>query len=373
MEEGIENQVAPGAALLVGKFGEIVFTHACGQRYLRPERPIEANKMAIDTVFDIGAITSVLVTTTLVMQLVENGKLRLDDKVSRFVQGFGVLGKSLITIEHLLTHTSGIVGAHAFYEELSKANSGARLGIMTSRGAKDQIINTIIRMSLKYETGSKQVYSELGFIVLGYIVEMLTGLGLEKAAHRYIFQPLMMKSSSFIDLSMIKRRGIHPVTDMIAPTEDCPWRKRVLCGEVHDENAWAMGGIAGHSGLFSTVFDTHLFASEILSAYRGSSSFLKRQTLLDFWKPVQATANQDASRRAGWDSPSDENGMESSKLSENAVGIQGSTGCSLWLEPDDGLEIILFTNRIHPSRSNKKIQSFRSQLHSLAVSAVKTL
>src|SRR5690606_3144606 len=109
--------------------------------------------------------------------------------------------------------------------------------------------------------------------------EVLTGLSLEKAAQRYIFAPLGLKSTSYIDLSMVKRRGIAPVTDLIAPTEECPWRKRMLCGEVHDDNAWAMGGIAGHSGIFTTAFDLHVFARELLASFHRQSTFVSRHVL----------------------------------------------------------------------------------------------
>jgi CubicO group peptidase (beta-lactamase class C family) len=119
-------------------------------------------------------------------------------------------------------------------------------------------------------------------ILAGALVESLTGMSFDKAAYRYVIQPLGLKSTSFIDLSMIRRRGIQPVTDMIAPTEECPWRKRVLCGEVHDDNAWAMGGVAGHAGIFSTANDLHLIARTLLAAYHGRSQFLSRETVQQF-------------------------------------------------------------------------------------------
>jgi CubicO group peptidase (beta-lactamase class C family) len=218
-----------------------------------------------------------------------------------------------------------------------------------------------MRDKLKYPTGTKQLYSDIGFMLLGHIAEILTGANLDRAAMRYIFQPLGMKSTSYIDLSMIKRRGIHPVTDIIAPTEECSWRKRVLCGEVHDDNAWVMGGVAGHSGVFSTAQDLHLFATEIIDCWRGSSDFVKRQTLETFWS--KADAKGDSAWLLGWDSPSAENSMLEAGLSERAVGINGFSGCSLWLEPDRGIDIVLMSIRIHPNRSNKKIVSFRPELH----------
>jgi serine-type D-Ala-D-Ala carboxypeptidase len=368
MRDAVEDGVAPGMVLLVGKGGNIVFQQSFGGRFLKPESENASNVMSIETVFDVAAVTSVVVTTTLMMKLVESGKIRLEDKVARYLQGFGVMSKSSITVGQLLNHTSGIAHWAPYFEELVKANSGSRLGVLASRGAKDFVFNAIMRSALKHEPGVKQMYSELGVILLGHLVETLTGLALDKASFRSIFQPLGMKCSSYIDLSMIKRRGIHPVTDLIAPTEDCPWRKRVLCGEVHDDNAWAMGGVAGHSGLFTTIGDLHIFASEILEAYKGHSAFLKRETLEKFWQPPQATGFEGWFH--GWDTPSRENGMHESALSKHAVGINGFTGCSLWLEPTYGVDIILLSNRIHPSRSNKKIFSFRPELHAAIIKAL---
>lgn len=382
MLEGLKDGVAPGMVLLVGIGGEVVYHNSFGARCLKSDKDDAANIMSTDTVFDVASVTGSVITTTILMKLIESGKLNLSDKVVRYIQGFGVLGKSPISIEHLITHTSGLPAWMPFYEDLVKAHSGARLGVLTSRGARDYILNCILRLSPKTEPGTKQVYSDLGVILLGHIIEMLTGLTLDKAAQRMVMHPLGMRSSSYIDLSMIKRRGIHPVTDLIAPTEDCPWRKRVLCGEVHDDNAWVMGGISGHSGLFSTSRDLHLVAKELVLAQRGQSSFLKKETVDTFFRyprllqPEQKIPDVKISEtriegwRYGWDSISRDNGMIESNLSESSVGVCGFTGCSVWIDPQRGLDVILMTNRIHPSRSNKKIITFRSELHSAIIDAI---
>jgi CubicO group peptidase (beta-lactamase class C family) len=366
LQRAVEEGVFPGCVLLVGKDGVEVYRQGFGVRATRIAKDEKTSEMSNDTVFDVAALTSVLVTTTLVMRLVESGHLSLSDRVSRYLQGFGVLGKSLITVGQLVSHTSGLAGWHPFFEELLKANAGVRMGVMTSRGAKEYVYNAIHRAQLKYEPGTRQLYSDLGVVVLGELIEVLTGLALDKAAQRYIFQPLGLKNTSYIDLTLIRRRGIHPVKNLIAPTEECPWRKRVLCGEVHDDNAWAMGGIAGHSGVFSTAGDLHLFATEMLKAYCGQSSFLKEETLEQFWKESDLTA--EGGWRFGWESPHAENGLGECRLGRAAVGHNGFTGCSLWLEPEKGIDIILMSNRVHPSRTNKKIRLFRPQLFDAVLS-----
>jgi CubicO group peptidase (beta-lactamase class C family) len=302
------------------------------------------------------------------MKLLEEKKMRLEDRISRYIQGFGVLGKAPITVGQLLSHSSGLPHWHPYFEELLRHNTGSRLGILTSKGARDYVYNSINRSALKSEPGTRQTYSDVGFILLGELIETLTGLPLDKAAIRYVFQPLGLRSTSFIDLALVKRRGIQPVQDVIAPTEDCPWRKRVLCGEVHDDNAWAMGGIAGHAGLFTSARDLHRFASTIVSSSRGECDFLKEETVNQFWQRPEHFS--EGSWKFGWDTPSRDNGLGESALSAGAVGHCGFTGCSLWIEPERDLHVILLSNRIHPSRSNKKIFAFRAELHNAVLHAV---
>ena len=363
LAKGCEDGVFPGAVLSIARNGQLLFRKAVGQKWSStfPEAAQAAGPMTIETVFDIASLTEVVVTTTLLMKLISENKLALSDRLSRYVHGFGVLGKSPITVGQLLSHTSGLVAWHPFFEDLLKVNAGTRMGILTSRSARDFIVTAINRSELKQQPGTKQLYSDLGFIMLGYLAEVLTGISLDKAAYKGIFQPLGLKSTSFIDLSMIKRRGIHPITDVIAPTEECPWRKRMLCGEVHDDNAWAMGGVAGHSGLFSTANDLQRFLTELLFSAQGRSEFLPADIVKLFWS--YRPSGLEGSWRLGWDSPGEENGMNSSGLSPHAVGMCGFTGCSGWIDPIHGLTIVLMTNRVHPSRSNKKIRAFRSDLH----------
>jgi CubicO group peptidase (beta-lactamase class C family) len=361
LKKAVTDEVFPGAVLLVGRGGQVVYREAVGVRALSNNKEGIVPALHPETVYDLAGLTEIVVTTTLLMKLVEAEQVRLDDRISRYIQTFGVFNKSPITLAQVLAHQAGLPTWVAFYEDLLKENAGARMGILTSKGAREFIYNQINRSELEYSPGTKQMYSDVGFILLGHLVEILTGTGLERAMQRFISHPLGLKSTSFIDLSMVKRRGLAPVTDIIAPTEQCAWRKRLLCGEVHDDNAWAMGGIAGHSGLFSNIEDLHRFAVEMLAAHRGESAFLSRNVVRLFWSPtVESVAT---SWRMGWDSPSEENGMLECGFSKQAIGMNGFTGCSLWLDPETGVDIILLSNRVHPSRHNKKIRNFRPQIH----------
>jgi CubicO group peptidase (beta-lactamase class C family) len=359
LQQGVDVQAFPGAVFEVYQGGTCIVSECAGTRAFVLAEEVQP-LLSRDTVYDVAGITAGVITTTMIMKLAEAGKLKLEDRVSRYVQGFGVNGKSAITIQDLLAHTSGLTAWVPFFEELVRLNAGSRMGMLTSRGAKEYVYNVINRSSLKYQPRSRQLYSDVGLIVLGEVVEILTGLSLDKAAQKMILQPLGLKGTSFIDLTMVKRHGIHPVLDLIAPTEDCAWRKRVLCGEVHDDNAWAMGGVAGHSGLFTMARDLGAFAVELLKCYRGAGTFLRKQTVKGFW--ARPDAHFELTHTLGWELPNRDNGFLEVGFSDQAVGITAFTGCTLFLEPERDLALVLMTNRIHPSRSNRKIVAFRQEL-----------
>ncbi len=380
---GVEQGVFPGAVLLVGKQGEIIFEESIGKLYHPDFGP--DTRTSIDTVFDIASLTQPVVTSSLIMMLVENGKLKLKDHVTRYAPGFGVHGKSDILIKHLLDHSAGFPHWHPYFEEIVELSSSSRIGMLASAAAKEHVYQQINRQMVKGKPGTKQVFSDIGYIVLGQIIERLVGAPLHKVAQKMLFHPLGMRSTSFVDLSLFKRGSIEAVPDMVAPTEDCPWRKRVICSEVHDDNAWAMGGVSGHGGCFSAARDLHTFASHLIGAYFGQDSFISQATVREFFFPwvdpeadftefdaeVRQSSRLESNRwRYGWEAPHEENGMLGAGLSPFAIGHAGFTGCSLWLEPEAGVDIILLSNRIHPTRNNKKIKEFRPLIHAAIVEAL---
>ncbi len=376
LASGVDEGVFPGAVLLVGKRGEVIFEEAVGT--LSKIEGADGVPTKVETVFDIASLTQPIVTASLIMILLEKGKLHLDDKVTRYVPGFGTFSKSDITIRNLLEHSSGLVHWHPFYEEIVALSASSRMGILASSTAKDYVYQQISRFALKHKAGAVQIFSDIGYIILGQVIERLFGAPLNKIANKLLFQPLGMASSSFIDLPMVKRGALEAVPDIVAPTEACSWRKRILVAEVHDDNAWAMGGISGHAGCFSTARDIHNFAASLLAAYHGQASFVARKTVRTFWYPwveqygdpslVEGSIREhfqdkNHSWRLGWEGPNQDNGMVGAGLSPFAVGHAGFTGCSLWIEPELGLDIVLMTNRIHPTRNNKKILEYRPKLH----------
>lgn len=352
----------PGAVLLVGQDREVLYHKAFGCRSLQPA----ISSMEKDTVFDIASLTKVLVTTTLMMQLVDRGQVDVDSGLSRIFQTFSTLGKERMKVRHLLAHCSGYPATLPFYKQIIKADRGERTGIMASRGALEMVYNEIFRTRLEHAPGTATMYSDLGFMLLGAAVEMLSGgAHLDRVAKRDILLPLGLQSTGYIDLSQIRRRGLEQVSDVIAPTAYCPWRNRILCGEVHDDNAWAMGGIAGHSGVFSTALDLHTFTSEMIRCWHGQGTLVSQQVVRRFWT-IDGTVPA-SSWALGWDTPSKVGSSAGKYFSPHSVGHLGFTGCSIWVDPERNLDVILLSNRIHPRTDNNGIREFRPLIHDLVM------
>jgi len=355
----------PGGVLSVSLRGEVVYRRAVGCRSIEPT----LSPAHVDTVYDVSSLTKALVTTVLAMQFVDKGLLDVDRRLSRILQTFAALGKERMTVRHLLTHSSGFPAVLPFHRTISKADKGDRWGIMTSRGAVEMVYSEIYRSRLEHLPGKVTTYSDVGFILLGAVLELCSGgQHLDKIAQKGLFKPLGLKSTGFIDLSKMRRRGIVPITDIIAPTLNCPWRGRILCGEVHDENAWAMGGIAGHSGLFSTAEDIHTIAKELIDCYHGRGTLVSQSTIRKFWTKNDTVPG--STWALGWDTPSPEGSLSGHKFSDKAVGHLGYTGCSIWIDPEREVEVVLLTNRIHPTDQNTAIREFRPLIHDLVMDAL---
>ena len=357
--------VFPGASLLVSQGGEVRFKRTVGCRSLVPEVTPAVDGL----IYDIASLTKVLVTTTLVMKLVEQGQLDLDRRLSRIFQTFGTHGKEAMTVKHLLTHTSGYPATAPFYKSIARSGSGTRTdgdergNALTSRGAKEIILNEIFRAKLDNLPGRVTRYSDIGFILLGAALEVITAMTLDKLATRDVFRPLQLHSTGYIDLTTVRRKGLEPVVDMIAPTARCPWRGRVLCGEVHDDNAWAMGGTAPHAGVFADVEDVHRFAAELLRCYKGEGTLIHRDVVREFWR--RGEVDPQSSWALGWDTPSPKASSAGKYFSASSVGHLAFTGCSLWIDPEREVIVVLLSNRIHPSVENESIRQFRPLIHDL--------
>ncbi len=358
-KEAVAQGVFPGAVVLVGKGDEVVFERAFGHRSLVPEK----SPMQIETIFDLASLTKPLATTVAIMLLVREKKIRLEDRVTRFFPNFGVFGKTHVTFRHLLAHCSGLPGWKPYYEDIVKGERDGKINFVASRAAKSYVFEQIHREKSLGPPGTQTLYSDLGFILLGEVIEEVTGWTLDRYCQDKVFKPIGLRSTSFVDLTLLRTRRLQPVPEMIAPTEQCPWRKKVLCGEVHDDNAYAMGGVAGHAGLFSSTRDIHLLLTRLKRCSRGEDPFLPAPLVKEFLARDETVKG--STYALGWDTPSPENSAGGSYFSPNTVGHLGFTGTSVWWDMEKDCHIVLLSNRIHPSRNSDKIKSFRPYIHDL--------
>ena len=357
IEQAVAAGAFPGAVLLVGRGDEVVYHQAFGHRSLEPSR----TPMTRDIVFDLSSLTKALVTTTAIMMLVREGKLRLDDRVTRFIPNFGVHGKTHVTLRHLLAHCSGLPAWKPYHKDVAKAERRGAMRFGGLRGARTMVLEAIHRERPEYALGAKAVYSDLGFLLLGELIELVTHQPLDRFCQDRIFRPLGLRTTAFIDLDRLRQQKLTPVVDVIAPTERCPWRGKILCGEVSDDNAYAIGGIAGHAGVFASALDVHRIAALLQASAEDRDEFLPGALVREFWEREGSVP--DSTWALGWDTPSAKDSMAGSRVSSRTVGHLGFTGTSIWIDRERGAHVVFLTNRIHPRRDNERIKTVRPQVH----------
>ena len=344
IKASITDQAFPGAAVAVGRGNVLVKLDSYGYFTYNSEQQV-----SIDSKFDLASLTKIVATTTASMQLYEKGQLNLQDKVAKYLPQFGQNGKADITIHHLLTHTSGLQPFRPFHQE----------GITTRPG----VINEIFAEPLTYTPGSESKYSDFNMITLALVIEKITGQRFSDYTRANIFLPLGMRNTEF----RVSGRGTNR---SIVPTEvDNSFRKRLVQGEVHDETAYILGGTAGHAGLFSTAEDLAKFAFMMANnGIHNGRPFLKPETIKLFTTAINPGSH---TRAMGWDTKSPEGYSSAGQyFSPRSFGHTGFTGTSLWIDPDSKLFVILLTNRVYPTRENRKILDVRSDLADIVHNAV---
>lgn len=341
INEAINGRTFPGAVLLVWKDDNILYEKPYGSLTY----DTNSEKITDSTIFDLASVTKVVATTTAAMICVDKNLFSLDDKVIKFIPEFGANNKENIKLENLLLHNSGLPAWKKFYD--SELN-------------KEDVLLNIFYSELDYRTGTKMVYSDLGIITLGKIIEKVSGMTLDEFCKREIFEPIGMNSTFFNPPDSLKK--------FCAPTEfDNYWRKRQLQGEVHDETSSMLGGVAGHAGLFSTANDLSKFMSMIMN--KGSFKnipIIKPETIEFFTKKF----SNESSRALGWDTKSEKNSSAGDLFSPNSFGHTGYTGTSIWADPERNLVVVFLTNRVYPTRENTKIISFRPRLHDAVIKSI---
>ena len=369
LDRAIAAAEAPGAVVLARMRREGELLEHASVRGLAVSRP-ERIAMARNTVFDLASLTKVMATATALMLLVEEGAVALDDPVSRYLPPGAWRDKDAVTLRHLLTHSSGLRPWRAYHEALleRERRQGERwLG--TPRG-RQWVLDSICRSALVHEPGAAAVYGDLGFIVLGALVEQVSGRPLDVFCRERIFEPLGMRETRFAppptasaaaaaspesEAETAWRRGV-------AATENCPWRKRILWGEVHDPNASAMGGVAGHAGLFAPAGDVLHFGWTLVEVWHGRSAALPRERLREF--AARQSLPPDSDWALGWDTPSAGRSSSGAHFSAASIGHLGFTGTSLWIDFEAEAVVAMLTNRVHLVAKKSRFE-LRPRVHDL--------
>jgi CubicO group peptidase (beta-lactamase class C family) len=341
VEKAILDHAFPGAEVLIWKDGHTIYEKPFGQFTYDVNSPNITNQ----TIYDLASLTKVIATTTATMICYDRNLFSLNDPVVKYIPEFGVNGKENITIKNLLIHNTGLPAWTKFYE----------LGL-----TPDEVLKEIYSSPLEYETGTKTVYSDLGIITLGKIIEKVTGKKLDVFCKDEIFTPLKMNSTFYNPPDSLKK--------YCAPTEvDNYWRNKTLQGEVHDETSAMLNGVAGHAGLFSTASDIAKLMVVLLNkGMVDGKQFIKKSTVELFIK-----RNSDESSRAlGWDTRSETGSSSGDFFSSNSFGHTGFTGTSVWADPERNLFVIFLTNRVFPTRENSKILKVRPELHNAVIKAL---
>ena len=337
---GIHAGGFPGAAVVVGRDGYAVVKRGYGRLTWAPDGP----PVDEHTIYDLASLTKVVATTSAIMALVDDGKLDLDAPVRNYVPAFSGGAKDRVTVRHLLTHRSGLPAGRDLWRSAASPAEARR---------------QVLESKLYCEPGACYEYSDLGADVLGFVAETVSGRRLDEFVEERVFGPLGMTDTFFRPAAELRGR--------IAPTEIAPPRGYPLRGEVHDENAYALGGVAGHAGLFSTAADLSVFAQTLLNGgvYRGVRVFADSTVRL-FTRRAAGT------RALGWDT-CDKNSACGELMGEPAYGHTGFTGTSLWLDPEQRMFVLLLTNRVYDARAARParvIADVRADLSDAAELAV---
>ena len=353
IEAAIADSATPGAALAVGRHGRLVRLRGFGRLDWSPDAPAVTDS----SIYDLASLTKVVGTTTAVMILSEEGSVDLDAPVATYLRWWGGGGKDSVTVRQLLLHRGGLPPFRPFWQE------------MEGRAAYRQ---AVAALEVEYPPGDSTVYSDLGLITLGFVVEAVSGLPLDEFLELRVFGPLGLRDTGFRPESRLR--------DRIAPTEvDTVFRYTHVRGVVHDENAFALGGVAGHAGLFSSVRDLGVFAQLMLG--RGAIALcghgsecgggVRVVRILESSTIARFTARYDAasSRALGWDTPSARSSA-GDYMTRSAFGHTGFTGTSIWIDPELDVFVVLLTNRVNPTRANRKHIALRRAVHDAVIRSI---
>lgn len=338
----------PAAVAEVGSREAVFWRDAVGRLSWAPDAP----ETTLDTIFDLASLTKIIATTTLAMRALDDGVLRLEDEVAAWIPSWRGDDRAIVTVQDLLEHASGLAGYVPYYREFT---------------GRTEFEPAIASSVLEYAPRTQSIYSDLGFMLLGFILEdaraRTAGIPRGMVDGNVLLDAQFRRVATYLTAEPLTFRPSRDWRDRTAPTERDPWRGRTLIGEVHDENTWALGGVAAQAGLFGTAGAVGAFARAALHTLHGTTVLARPETMRRF---LQRTTVPGSSRALGWDTmlPTSSCGT---RLSASAVGHVGFTGTSLWIDPERDLYVVLLTNRVHPRRDNQKIRAVRPAFHDAVV------
>ena len=340
MSAALREGAAPGASLVVGRHGQLVRLRGYGRIDWHPMAP----SVTDSTLFDLASLTKAMGTAMVAMQLVTEGRLHLDTPISRLLPqwpGHGRYGR--ITVRHLLSHSSGLP---------------AGTDMWRGDGSRSDRLAALAALPVRDEPGARRVYSDIGMILLAAILEEVTGARLDDLLHVRVFAPLAMRDTRFNPL-VLRDDGAFTL-QQIAPTEfDNTLRRTHVHGVVHDLNAWALDGVAGHAGLFSSARDMATFGQALLDAAHARPNGLFSNGEFAVWLQQQRAFE----RPLGWDVPTSANSSAGRFFTAASFGHTGFTGTSIWVDPERDVFVVLLTNRLNPSARNQRHVQLRRDLH----------
>ena len=340
MLQAVRDRVFPGAVMRVQRGREALYHRAFGAANL-----ISKTEATVDTVFDLASLTKPLATTLAVLMLVQDGRLALDQPLGTVLSGLAGTGKDRIEVRHLLLHTSGLPAHRPYFKRLSGLPHDNR---------RDRLNHFLKAEPLTCPIGEKAVYSDIGFMMLRWVVETVSGTPLDRFTKEAVYRPLGISRLFFVPEDSSGRR------EPFAATQRCPWRKRLIEGIVSDENAFAAGGGDGQAGRVGTAEAVGDLLGELMAVHRGESN---RGVFRGAWLRRFFERDAISGRALGFDMPAPGGSSSGSCFSEKTVGHLGFTGTSFWSDLSTGVSVVLLTNRVHPSVENDGIRVFRPKVH----------
>jgi serine-type D-Ala-D-Ala carboxypeptidase len=363
--DALAERVFSGASVLVAGVAGALFEAAYGAVSFAPE----AAPVTPGTWFDLASLTKPIVTASLTMAAVSQGWMQLDAPLEQLLAHRSVPpDKGAITLRQILNHCSGLPAYQPYYRQLNEIAAADR---------RETLLNWVLQEPLFAPPQTVCAYSDLGFMLLTEILEHTLAMPLDSAAYRFLFEPVGIEELRFfpefgrdsgsaaLPQTTLSHQADGAARPQFAQTEWCPWRLRLLDGEVHDENTFTLGGVAGHAGLFGTARAVHRWLAQLWAIHDGltSSPWIGSSVIRAFWQRQNLVAG--STWALGFDTPSATGSSTGGYLSTHSVGHLGFTGTSFWLDLDQEVMIILLANRIHPNRNNQAIKAFRPHFHNI--------